>query len=298
MYHKPVLLEEAIDGLNIQPDGTYVDATFGGGGHAREIFKKLRTGKLIVFDQDEDAKQHAIDDAQFILVQHNFRYLKRFLKYFKAIPVNGILADLGVSSHQIDTAERGFSTRFESDLDMRMDKDAELTAYQVLNEYSEERLSNIFREYGELKRTGKMARAIINERKRAPLQTTEQLKQVLLPFAGREKENKFFAKVFQALRIEVNQELEALKEMLVQAREVLATGGRLVVISYHSLEDRIVKHFIRSGKLPEEEQFENPFEVEKSPFKIITKKPVISGDEELLENPRARSAKLRIAEKI
>lgn len=294
-YHRPVLLEEAIQGLAIKPAGTYVDVTFGGGGHSRGILKQLgEEGRLIAFDQDEDAQQNTINDHRFMLVRQNFRHLQRFLRLHKAVPVDGILADLGISSHQIDTAKRGFSTRFEADLDMRMDQQGTLSAYTVLNTYTEEQLTTIFRQYGELPGSHHIARAIVQQRSLALIETTGQLKALAAPFV-RGKAHQFMAQLFQAIRIEVNQELEALKDMLAQSAEVLRDGGRLVVISYHSLEDRLVKNFMKTGSFegePQKDFYGNPL----MPFQTIGKalKP---SSVEVKTNPRARSARMRVAQK-
>lgn len=296
-YHNPVLLKESVDGLNIKPGGIYVDVTFGGGGHSREIMRRLGpNGKLIAFDQDQDALQNRIDDERFLLINENFRYIKRFLRFHNIKQVDGILADLGVSSHQFDVAERGFSTRFEADLDMRMSQKNSLSAYEVINEYDEKQLRQIFAEYGELKTASGMAYAIVNYRKNEPIKNSETLKQVLAKFLPPQKSNKILAQVYQAIRIEVNQEIEVLKEFLEQALEILKPEGRLSVISYHSLEDRLVKRFMRNGMFegePERDFFGN-FNV---PFKNI-EKLIVPTEEEIVQNNRARSAKLRVAEKI
>ncbi|UJH68210.1 16S rRNA (cytosine(1402)-N(4))-methyltransferase RsmH [Allomuricauda sp. SCSIO 65647] len=296
-YHSPVLLNESVDGLNIKKDGIYIDATFGGGGHSREILKRLGDdGKLIAFDQDKEALVNAIEDPRFQMINENFRFLKRFLKFYGILKVDGILADFGVSSHQFDKAERGFSTRFEANLDMRMDQTAKLSAYEVVNEYSEADLIRVLDDYGEVRTAKGMASAVIKVRKEAPIETTMQLREVLQRFLPRKRENKILAQVYQAIRIEVNQEMEALKEFLLQTPEVLKKRGRLSLISYHSLEDRLVKRFIRSGKFegePEKDFFGN-IEV---PFKRIGKM-LVPSTEEIAENNRARSAKLRIAERI
>jgi 16S rRNA (cytosine1402-N4)-methyltransferase len=296
MFHKSVLLDESIKALVIQPDGIYVDATYGGGGHSQAILKELHRGKLFAFDQDEDALKNKIDDDRLILIHNNFRYLRNFLKLYKTIPVDGILADLGISSHQIDQPERGFSTRFEGDLDMRMNRDKKISAKEIVNHYPEEKLATLFREFGDLRNSTKIARLIITARKANPVNTTMELKTVLMPAAERGKENKFFAQVFQALRIEVNQELEALKEFLIQATDVLKQGGRLVVISYHSLEDKLVKNYFRSGNFEgtvKKDFYGNPI----IPMKVINRKPIVPDEREVLTNVRARSARLRIAEK-
>lgn len=295
-YHNPVLLKETVDGLNIRPDGVYVDVTFGGGGHSREIISRLGpNGKLFAFDQDEDALSNAIEDERFTLIHENFRYIKRFLRFHGVKQVDGILADLGVSSHQFDVAERGFSTRFEAELDMRMSKRGELTAYHVVNEYDEVALKNVLLEFGELKNGGAMANVIVNARKENPIKNSEQLKQVLNRFLPGHKSNKILAQIYQAIRIEVNQEMEALKEFLTQSLEILKPEGRLSVISYHSLEDRLVKRFVKNGMFegePERDFFGN-FEV---PFKTI-EKLIVPSNEEIAINNRARSAKLRVSEK-
>lgn len=295
-YHNPVLLKETVDGLNIQPNGIYVDVTFGGGGHSREIMSRLgKSGKLFAFDQDLDALNNAIDDERFTLINENFRFIKRFLRFHGIKQVDGILADLGVSSHQFDVAERGFSTRFEAELDMRMNQKGELSAYHVINEYEEAALKNVLLEFGELKNGGAMANVIVNARKEKPIKNSEQLKQVLSRFLPGHKSNKILAQIYQAIRIEVNQEMEALKEFLTQSLEILKPEGRLSVISYHSLEDRLVKRFVKNGMFegePERDFFGN-FEV---PFKTI-EKLIVPSNEEIAINNRARSAKLRVAEK-
>ncbi|MCX6245329.1 MAG: 16S rRNA (cytosine(1402)-N(4))-methyltransferase RsmH [Bacteroidetes bacterium] len=297
MFHNSVLLEESIRALAIRPEGIYVDATYGGGGHSKAILKELQDGKLYAFDQDEDAMANKPEDDRLTLIHNNFRHLRNFLKLYKAVPVDGILADLGVSSHQIDNPERGFSTRFEGVLDMRMNRDKKMSAREVVNEYKEDKLVAIFREYGELHNAMKITRLIISGRKEKLINTTEDLKEILMPAAERGKENKFFAQVFQALRIEVNQELDALKEFLIQATDVLKQGGRLVIISYHSLEDRLVKEYFRSGKFSgniEKDFYGNPI----VPLKVLNRKPVVATKEEIALNSRARSARLRIAEKL
>ncbi|MBZ0327249.1 MAG: 16S rRNA (cytosine(1402)-N(4))-methyltransferase RsmH [Altibacter sp.] len=296
-YHKPVLLKETVDGLNIQPNGVYVDVTFGGGGHAREILSRLGdTGKLIAFDQDKDALRNAIDDPRFLLVNENFRFLKRFLRFHGYRQVDGILGDFGVSSHQFDEAERGFSTRFEADLDMRMDQNSAFSAFDVVNKYEESQLRNVLFQYGELKAATGMARSITEARLHKPIKTSEQLKKALGRFLPKHKENKILAQIYQAIRIEVNQELEALKEFLLQTPEVLKPGGRLSLISYHSLEDRLVKRFMRSG-LFEGEPEKDVFGRVEVPFKLVGKFKIPS-EAEIRDNNRARSAKLRVAEKL
>ena len=296
-YHDPVLLQECISGLKIDPNGIYVDLTFGGGGHSREILKQLKGGHLFAFDQDKDAQMNLIEDSRLTFIPHNFRYVRNFLKYFGALPVNGILADLGISSFQIDEPTRGFSTRADGPLDMRMSDGIELTAAKVINEYSKEELARIFRENADLKEAWKLSKAIEAARSSTPIETIEQFKQVCLPMAHRGKENSFLSRVFQAIRIEVNDEMNALKEMLMLMPNVLAEGGRLVVISYHSLEDRLVKNLIKSGNTDgkiEKDFYGKP----QVPFDAITKRPALPTDEEIERNPRARSAKLRIAERI
>ncbi len=296
-YHNPVLLQETVDGLDIKPNGIYVDVTFGGGGHSREIIKRLgEKGKLYAFDQDQDAQQNSIDDNRFTLISENFRYIKRFLRFNGVKKVDGILGDFGVSSHQFDVAERGFSTRFESDLDMRMNQNDSLSAYHVVNEYDEEELRQVFWQYGELRNAPKIARTIVNDRKEIPIKTSEQLKLVLKPFLPKHREHKILAQIYQAVRIEVNQELEVLKEFLTQTEQLLEMSGRLSLISYHSLEDRLVKRYIRNGLFegePEKDMYGN-FEV---PFKKVGKL-IVPDHKEIKENNRARSAKLRIAERI
>lgn len=295
-YHNPVLLKECIDGLNINPEGIYVDVTFGGGGHSREILKHLTTGKLYAFDQDDDAVKNKIDDPRFVMIKQNFRYLKNFLKLYNALPIDGLLADLGVSSHQFDEAERGFSIRFDAKLDMRMDQNGKLTAADVLNTYSEEDLKRIFRIYGEVDNAGYLASIIFHSRKTKAIETVNDLKVTITKCVKRGKENQYYAQVFQALRIEVNKELEVLEELLTQSLEVLKPNGRLVVMSYHSLEDRLVKNFMRSGKF-EGEVEKDFFGNQLTPFKQITRKPIVPTEEELGLNTRSRSAKLRVAEK-
>lgn len=296
-YHNPVLLKETVDGLNIKPDGVYVDVTFGGGGHSREIMKRLGpNGRLFAFDQDEDAQANVIDDERFTLIPENFRFIKRYLRFYGVKAVDGILADLGVSSHQFDVAERGFSTRFDAALDMRMNQKGELDAYKVVNEYETAELRKVFFEYGELKNANGLAVTIVNARKEKPIKNTGDLKQVLAKFLPAHKSNKILAQIYQAIRIEVNQEMDVLKDFLEQSLEVLKPEGRLSVISYHSLEDRLVKRYMRNGMFegePERDMF-GRFEV---PFKII-EKLIVPTEEEIAQNNRARSAKLRVAEKI
>jgi 16S rRNA (cytosine1402-N4)-methyltransferase len=296
-YHNPVLLKETVAGLNIKEDGVYVDVTFGGGGHSKEILKHLgEKGKLYAFDQDQDALENTIDDNRFVLINENFRYIKRFLRFYGVKAVDGILADFGVSSHQFDVAERGFSTRFEADLDMRMNQKSQLSAFHVVNEYEEDQLKNVFLQYGELRSGAAMARVIVEHRRNEVIKTSEQLKKVLKKFLPPRHENKVLAQIYQAIRIEVNQEIEALKEFLLQTPDILKQGGRLSFISYHSLEDRLVKRFIRNGLFegePERDVFGN-FEV---PLKKINGL-IVPSKKEISNNSRARSAKLRIATKL
>ncbi len=296
-YHNPVLLIDTVDGLNINDNGTYVDVTFGGGGHSKEILKRLGSnGRLLAFDQDQDALLNRIDDSRFTLINENFRYLKRFLKFHGVMSIDGILADFGVSSHQFDVPERGFSTRFEANLDMRMNQQEELSAFHVLNEYSESQLKQIFWQYGELRNAPKIARGIVNERSNGDILTSEHLKLILKKFMPPRKENKILAQIYQAIRIEVNQEIEVLKEFLLQTPDVLKKGGRLSIISYHSLEDRLVKRFIRSG-LFEGEPVKDVFGRIDVPFKKVGKL-IVPNEDEIKLNNRSRSAKLRIAEKL
>ena len=295
-YHNPVLLKESVDGLNIKPDGIYVDVTFGGGGHSKEILTRLGpNGKLFAFDQDEDALENALDDERFVLINENFRFIKRFLRFHNVKSVDGILADLGVSSHQFDIAERGFSTRFDAELDMRMSQKNDLNAYRVVNEYDQTNLRRVFLDYGELKNAPAIARVIIEAREEEPIKNTEQLKIVLGRFLPAHKSHKILAQMYQAIRIEVNQEMDVLKEFLEQSLEILNPSGRLSVISYHSLEDRLVKRLMKNGMFegePERDFFGN-FSV---PFKTIGKL-IVPDFQEIKINNRARSAKLRIAEK-
>jgi len=296
-YHNPVLLTETVEGLNIQPNGVYVDVTFGGGGHSKEILARLgENGKLIAFDQDKDALENALDDPRFLFINENFRHLKRFLRFYGYKKVDGILGDFGVSSHQFDVAERGFSTRFEADLDMRMNQDSNFSAFDVVNKYSEERLRAVLFQYGELRSAAGMARVIVEARQQAPIVSSDALKKALGRFLPVHRENKILAQIYQAIRIEVNQELEALKEFLLQSQEVLKEGGRLSLISYHSLEDRLVKRFMRNG-LFEGEPEKDVFGRAEVPFKRVGKFRIPS-EKEIKENNRARSAKLRIAEKL
>lgn len=296
-YHDPVLLRESVKGLDIRPDGTYVDVTFGGGGHSGAILEKLGPeGKLYAFDQDKDALANKYDDQRFTLIPENFRHTRRFLRFYGVKQVDGILGDFGVSSHQFDVAERGFSTRFEAKLDMRMDQTRSRSAYEVINTYEEKDLKRVLWEYGELRKAPKMARSIVTRRKEAPIETSEDLKEVLQQFLPINREHKILAQIYQAIRIEVNEELEVLKEFLKQTESLLKPGGRLSLISYHSLEDRLVKRYMRNGLFegePEKDMFGH-FEV---PFKKVGKL-IVPQREEIKRNNRARSAKLRIAEKL
>ena len=296
-YHNPVLLKESVDGLNIKPDGVYVDVTFGGGGHSREILKRLgEHGKLFAFDQDTDALQNKIDDPRFTLINENFGFLKRFLRFYGVKKVDGILGDFGVSSHQFNEAERGFSTRFNAKLDMRMDQSNSLSAYQVINEYDEEQLKSLFYQYADLKNAPKLARIIVSERKNKPIENSEDLNELLKPHLFKGKENKILAQIYQAIRIEVNQEIEVLKEFLLQTEDIVEKNGRISLISYHSLEDRLVKRYIRSGLFegePEKDFYGNI----SVPFKKVGGL-IVPSKQEISENNRARSAKLRIAKKL
>lgn len=293
-YHNPVLLKESVNGLAIKPNGIYVDVTFGGGGHSKEILKFLNEeGKLFAFDQDEDAKQNSIEDDRFVLIPQNFRYIKRYLRFYNVKKVDGILADLGVSSHQFDEAERGFSTRFNADLDMRMNQTDTLTAFEVINKYEESKLSDVLFQYGELRNARSLAKKIVESRAEKPIKTSFDLKEVLNDFIPKSKEHKVLAQIFQGIRIEVNQEMEALKEFLLQVPELLNPKGRLSVISYHSLEDRLVKRFIKNGMFegePEKDFFGNV----SVPLQKVGKL-IVPSDNEIKLNNRARSAKLRIA---
>ena len=297
-YHEPVLLQESVDALNIKEDGVYVDATYGGGGHSREILRRLgKKGKLLVIDQDEDALTNASNDPRCIHVRHNYRYMYHFLRYYSLIPVDGVLADLGISSHQIDEAERGFSIRFNANLDMRMSRESLLTAAIVLNTYSEQDLVSVFSQYGEVFNSKTLARKIVEARAVSSIQEIDQFKTIMAPIADRVHESQYYAKVFQALRIEVNDELGSLKEMLTQCVATVRPGGRLSVITYHSLEDRIVKNFIAKGKFEGEVEKDLFGNVPDVAFTALHKKPIIAGEKEIQENPRSRSAKLRIAER-
>lgn len=296
-YHNPVLLTESIDALNIKENGTYVDVTFGGGGHSKEILRRLgKNGRLFAFDQDTDALENTIEDERFTLINQNFRYIKRFLKFYGVTKVDGVLGDFGVSSHQFDVPERGFSTRFDSALDMRMNQNATFSAVNIINEYAENELVRIFSIYGELKNAKAIARTIINARNTEKIITGSQLQEILKPFLQKFKENKTLAQVYQAIRIEVNEEMQVLEEFLMQLTDIVEVGGRISLISYHSLEDRLVKRFIRDG------QFEGAAEKDfygnvSVPFKKIGNF-IVPTQEEIENNSRARSAKLRIAERI
>lgn len=296
-YHIPIMFAQCIEGLNIKPNGIYVDATFGGGGHSRGILDHLTTGKLIAFDQDEDAQVNIIDDERFIFVHHNFKYLKNFLKYHGYEQVDGILADLGVSSHHFDAEERGFSYRFDSELDMRMNRENPFSAKDVLNKYELKELTRIFKEYGELTNAYKLAQLIVLYRNSTQIKTTGDLFEAIKEATPKNNEYKLYSKLFQALRIEVNKELEVLERFLVQATKTLKTGGRFAIITFHSLEDRMVKNFFRTGKISGEVE-KDFYGNAQTPFKLITKKPLEAEKDELEKNSRARSAKLRIVEKI
>lgn len=298
LYHVPALLNESIDGLKVLPSGIYVDVTFGGGGHSREILNRLgENGRLLGFDQDEDAVANIIPDNRFTFVRSNFRYLKNFLRYHGINQVDGVIADLGVSSHHFDDSVRGFSFRFSGDLDMRMNRGASLNAADILNEYQEDKLADVFYKWGELKNARRIASSVVEYRSKKKIEKTDDLLEIVSPFTRRDKEKKILAQAFQALRIEVNGEMDALTEMLVQSLEVLKPGGRLSVISYHSLEDRLVKNFFRTGNFEgnlEKDFFGNPL----TPFEVVNRKVIVPSDEEQRNNPRSRSAKLRVAEKI
>jgi 16S rRNA (cytosine1402-N4)-methyltransferase len=297
-YHLPVMLNECIQGLNIKKDGIYVDVTFGGGGHSKEILRHLgEAGKLYAFDQDSDAVQNLPDDPRLVFINHNFRYIRQFLEYLKAVPVDGILADLGISSYQINTAEKGFAHRLSGDLDMRMDQNAKLKASDIINQYGERDLLKIFNQYGEIKNAYKLVQVILEKRKVNPITTIEEFKLAISNCIPGKEESKYLSQVFQALRIEVNNEMKALEALLENVTDLLATGGRFVVMSYHSLEDRMVKNFINTGNV-EGELKKDLYGKTSLRMKAITKKPIIPTDEEITINKRARSAKLRIAEKI
>lgn len=297
MYHNPVLLNESVNGLAIDPKGIYVDVTFGGSGHSRMILEKLSSGKLFAFDQDEDAPGNSIKDERFVFIRQNFRYLTNFLRLYNALPVNGILADLGVSSHQLDITERGFSTRLNGALDMRMNRSLSVNAGKVINQYSEEQLITVFSEYGEIKNSKKLANTIINKRQVKEIASIDEFKSAIEGCVIKPNENQYYARVFQAIRIEVNDEIGALKELLNQSANVLCSGGRMVIISYHSLEDRLVKNYFRAGNFlgeVEKDFYGNP----RVPYKVITTKAIRPSQHEISANSRARSARLRIAEKI
>lgn len=298
IYHTPALLNETIEGLNLKADGIYVDVTFGGGGHSKEILNRIGPkGKLFGFDQDLDAIKNIVDDKRFTFIRSNFQYMKNFLRFHDVEKVDGILADLGVSSHHFDEAERGFSFRFDGALDMRMNTESKTTAASILNTYSEEDLANVFYLYGELHNSRKIARTVVQARAKEPIERIFQFIEILKPYFGREKEKKDMARVFQALRIEVNQEMEVLRELLEQSLEILNPGGRIAILTYHSLEDRLVKNYFRSGNFEgklEKDFYGNII----APLKPVNNKVIIASDEEVERNPRARSAKLRVAEII
>ena len=297
VYHVPALLNESIEGLDIHGEGDYVDVTFGGGGHAREILRHLTTGRLFAFDQDEDAFRNIPDDPRFHFIRHNFRYIRHFMRYYKVGCVDGILADLGVSFHDFDQADRGFSFRYPGDLDMRMNRDARLTAASIINEYGEQDLFRVFKEYGEVANTGRLVKQLLVERQSGALRTIPQFLSAIAPCVPGKNETKYLARVFQALRIETNGELDALKDLLLQSAELLRPGGRLVVITYHSLEDRLVKNFIRSGNFEGKQQKDFYGNIE-TILQAVNRKVIVPGNEEVERNPRSRSAKLRIAEKL
>ena len=296
MYHQPVLLNECIEGLNIRPDGAYADVTFGGGGHSRAIMERLGTGHLYAFDQDEDAAKNVIDDDRFTFIQQNFSYFKNFIQLYHQDKIDGVIADLGVSSHQFDTPEKGFSTRFDGHLDMRMSQSNPVDAATIVNSYDQAELCRVLSLYGEVPNAHLVAADIIMARDLEPIETTSQLKEAILPRLPRGKENKTLAQVFQALRIEVNHEMEALNSFLSQCADVLKPGGRLVVLSYHSLEDRLVKNYLKTGNAEGKEE-KDFFGNLLTPYKIINRKPIVPSDEEIARNSRARSAKLRVAER-
>jgi len=295
-YHVPVLLAESVNGLEIKANGDYVDVTFGGGGHSREIFSRLKSGRLFAFDQDEDAAANVIHDERFFFIRHNFKYIRNFLRYYNVEQVDGILADLGVSSHDFDVAERGFSFRFDGDLDMRMNRDSSQSAADIVNTFTEDQLRTMFREYGEIDNAGRLAKQLVFARDAKQVKTIEQFKEAIAPCVPKFQESKYLAKVFQALRIETNKEMDVLHEFLEQSIQLLKPGGRLVVITYHSLEDRMVKNFIKSGDFSGKQEKDFFGNVE-SPLVAINRKVIVPNEEELERNPRARSAKLRIAEK-
>lgn len=297
MYHIPVLLEESINGLNIRPDRTYADVTFGSGQHSAAILERLTTGRLIAFDKDKDAQTNIPQDPRFLFIRQDYRFLKNFLLFNGITKIDGLLADLGISSHQIDEASRGFSTRHDGRLDMRMDQDKEKDAAYIVNHYSQAELGKVFREFGEIEDTRRLVQEILKARDIQPISTTSELRDIALKCAPRPKENQFLARVFQAIRIEVNEELESLKELLLQVNDLMNPGGRLVVISYHSLEDRLVKNFMRTGNF-EGRPVKDFFGRQISPFKTVNRKAIMPTEQETVTNPRSRSAKLRIAEKL
>jgi len=298
-YHIPVLLQACIDHLNIKPDGLYVDLTFGGGGHSKEILKHLGDkGKLYAFDQDADAARNVPADPRLVFIPQNFRFLKNYLRLYGVTQVDGILGDLGVSSHQFDEAERGFSTRFDASLDMRMNQQSPLTAAKILNTYDEKKLIGILKEYGEVDNAFRLVKLVMEARLTQPIETIAQFKEIIKPCTPKFEESRYLAKVFQALRIEVNQEMEVLKECLSQCAEVLKPGGRLVVMSYHSLEDRLVKNLMKTGNIEGKEEKDFVYGKVKKYFKLLTNKPIVPDEEEISRNSRARSAKLRVAEKL
>lgn len=298
VYHIPVLLKESVDGLDINPDGVYVDVTFGGGGHSREILNRLGdNGHLFSFDQDADAENNIVDDPRFTFVHSNFRWLSNWMRYYDIEHIDGLLADLGVSSHHFDDAERGFSFRYDAPLDMRMNREGGKTAADIVNDDTEEHLADIFYLYGELRRSRQIAAAIVKARQRKPILTTQDFLQVVDPLFRREKEKKDMARLFQALRIEVNHEMQALSEMLTSATRLLAKGGRLSVITYHSLEDRMVKNIMKSGNVNGKVEEDPVYGKKASPYNLVNNKVIVPSDEEVERNPRSRSAKLRIAEK-
>ncbi len=295
-YHIPVMLKQCIEGLNIRPDGVYVDATFGGGGHAREIVAQLKTGRLYAFDQDEDALQNVYDDERLVFIRSNFRYIRNFLRYNSVEQVDGILADLGVSSHDFDQPERGFSFRYDAPLDMRMNREGSLTAADIINQYDHDKLTTLFHDYGEIKQAGRLASAIITARESELLSTTEKLLNAIKHLVPRAIEKKYLAQVFQSLRMEVNDETGALREFLTNSLTLLKPGGRLVVLTYHSIEDRLVKNFLKSGNFEGnvKQDFYGNFI---TPFELINRRVMVPDEAEVIENPRSRSAKLRVAEK-
>jgi 16S rRNA (cytosine1402-N4)-methyltransferase len=298
-YHIPVLLHSCIENLNIEPNGIYVDITFGGGGHSKEILKHLgEKGRLFSFDQDEDAAKNVPHDKRLTFIPQNFRFLKNYLRLNGVTQVDGILGDLGVSSHQFDVPERGFSIRFDATLDMRMNQKSETSAFEIVNHYDLDQLAHMFREYGEVDNAGKLAKQIIASRENEEIKTVNELIEAIKPCTPKFETNRYLAKVFQAIRLEVNQEMDALKECLTQCLEVLRPGGRLVMMSYHSLEDRLVKNMMKTGNVEGIEKKDMVYGTGKKVFKLITSKPIVPGDEEIEKNSRARSAKLRVAEKI